>query len=157
MRGPQPAAAFFLPSPPRRIGDQHMNPERHQRWPFLWWQVVRKSWNYQRPKSNSWKNYERLMMVHKYEESQFFHSFFKHRSEEIFLSIFAFNQQKCPLHFPKILGSFKQPKKKTVCQNPNGEAKVTHLASPRHFRRLLLELGASISCKAPGPSDSFFG
>lgn len=47
--GPAASSRLFLPSPPRRrIGDQHMNPERHQRWPFLWWQVVRKSWNYQR-------------------------------------------------------------------------------------------------------------
>ena len=48
--GPAASSRLFLPSSPprRRIGDQHMNPERHQRWPFFWWQVVRKSWNYQR-------------------------------------------------------------------------------------------------------------
>ena len=35
-----------------------MNPERHQRWPFFWWQVVRKSWNYQRSigKTTTMKN-----------------------------------------------------------------------------------------------------
>ena len=63
---------------------------------------------------------EKLMMLHKYE------SF-------LFCSLVLKNQKECPRSLPKIFGLLQATPNKRVCQNPNGEAKVTHLAAPRHF------------------------